>query len=70
MAATEVCYGFNHMGISAYRKKYCWNWAEPFVGDAEQVSGVIFVYNFFFPRTLALNFQKFLLDSQFSCYCV
>ena len=27
MPATEACYGLNHMGISAYRKEYCWNWA-------------------------------------------
>lgn len=46
------------MGISAYRKKHCWNWAQPVVGDVEQISGVIFVYIFF--QELALNFQKFL----------
>ena len=43
------------MGIPAYRKEYCWNWAEPVVGDAEEVSGVVFIYYFVYNSFLTLK---------------
>lgn len=42
--ATEACHGFHYMGISAHRKEYCWNWAESFIGDAKELSGVVYLF--------------------------
>jgi len=45
--AIETCYGLYHMGFSAHWKKYCWNWAELAVRDAEEISGVVFLQTSF-----------------------
>ena len=71
--ATEACHGFHYMGISAHRKEYCWNWAESFIGDAEELSGVVYLFywkpaNVLFCgmlKVVLVNFQNSEFCNQF-----
>ena len=61
------------MGVSAYRKVHCWKWVEPLVRDAEEVSGVVFVYYFVhnsncWPLKFLCQFFLFFIMHNLSCF--
>lgn len=39
--AIEACNGLNHMGFPAHWEEYCRNRFKPFIGDVEELSGVV-----------------------------
>ena len=70
LTATEACNGFHYMGVSAHRKEYCWNWAESFIGDAEELSGVIYLFYWKFAEVILCRMLTiFLVNWQNSEFC-